>query len=154
MSRCLNCFKEFDSTNTKRLYCCDKCGNHFRSKKHYKANPKTYEEKRRKLRVQQLENQILSRAKYRAKSNNIAFNITKDDIVVPLYCPVLGIKIETKFGRKGYHPDSPSLDRIRPELGYIKGNVRIISARANLLKNNATIEELEYVLEDLKCVLS
>ena len=48
--------------------------------------------------------------------------------------------------------NSPSLDRIRLELGYVKGNVRVISGRANLLKNDATIEELEAVLGDMKGV--
>lgn len=45
---------------------------------------------------------------------------------------------------------SPSLDRIDSSKGYVKGNVRVISARANMLKNNATVEELTLVLKDLK----
>ena len=69
---------------------------------------------------------------------------------VPEFCPVLGIKLVPYNNGSGFHIDSPSLDRIKPELGYIKGNVRVISNRANLLKNNATVEELEKVLEDLR----
>ena len=38
--------------------------------------------------------------------------------------------------------DSPSIDRLIPELGYIKGNVNVISLRANIIKNNATKDEL------------
>jgi hypothetical protein len=53
-------------------------------------------------------------------------------------------------GRSGFFPDSPSLDRIDPSKGYVKGNVRVISARANLLKNDATVGELTLVLEDLR----
>ena len=45
---------------------------------------------------------------------------------------------------------SPSLDRIIPSLGYVKGNIRVISFRANTLKNNATLSELELILEDAK----
>jgi hypothetical protein len=37
---------------------------------------------------------------------------------------------------------SPSLDRIKPELGYVPGNIQVISARANVMKNDATPEEL------------
>ena len=73
-----------------------------------------------------------------------------EDIVVPDVCPVLGIPIQKNHGHQGYFDDSPSVDRIIPELGYTKGNVRVISNRANLLKNNAKIEELELVLEDLR----
>ena len=46
--------------------------------------------------------------------------------------------------------DRPSLDRIDGAKGYVKGNVRVISHRANMLKNDATIEELELVLKDLR----
>ena len=96
---------------------------------------------------------MLSRCKYRAKQSGLFFNLTKDDVVIPEFCPVLGIKLRQMLideePKKGYHPKAPSLDRIIPELGYVKGNVRVISARANLLKNDATISELELVLQDL-----
>lgn len=78
------------------------------------------------------------------------FDIDASDIVIPEFCPVLGIKLNPRNRGVGYHPDSPSVDRIDNDKGYVKGNVRIISARANLLKNDATIEELTLVLEDLK----
>ena len=45
-------------------------------------------------------------------------------------------------------PDSPSLDRIVPELGYVKGNIRVISNRANHLKSDATLEEHRKILLD------
>ena len=46
--------------------------------------------------------------------------------------------------------DSPSLDRLAPELGYIEENVVWISNRANILKRDATWEELQRVAEWLK----
>jgi hypothetical protein len=91
---------------------------------------------------------MLSRLKHKALTNNIPFNLDKADITIPSHCPVLGIELHWNQG-KGYHPDSPSVDKINPKLGYTKGNVRVISARANLLKNDATVEELTKVLEDL-----
>jgi hypothetical protein len=45
-----------------------------------------------------------------------------------------------------------SLDRIVPELGYVKGNIAVISNRANSLKSNATLEELERLCAWLKSV--
>ncbi len=57
----------------------------------------------------------------------------------PKVCLVLGIKLD--WGRNGCNNNSPSLDRINPKLGYIKGNVRIISNLANTMKSNATPEQ-------------
>jgi hypothetical protein len=97
---------------------------------------------------------MLSRCKYRAKQRGIPFDLTLEDISIPKTCPVLGIEIRQLSvdddPKKGYHPNAPSIDRIIPELGYVKNNVRVISARANLLKSDATISELELVLNDLK----
>jgi hypothetical protein len=92
---------------------------------------------------------MLSRLKYRAAASGIPFNLDRSDITIPSHCPILGIELHWNKG-KGYHPDSPSVDKINPMLGYTKGNVRVISARANLLKNDATVEELTKVLEDLR----
>lgn len=94
---------------------------------------------------------MYTRVKARAKANGTPFTIELSDIVIPEVCPVLGIPIKPQNGKgQGFHPDSPSLDRIRPELGYVKGNVRVISARANLLKSDATSAEIALVLEDLR----
>ena len=91
----------------------------------------------------------LNSARHRAKKRGMEFNITVDDIIIPQVCPVLGIKLQVNNGvatRK--NGDSPSLDRINNALGYIKGNVRVISARANHLKSDATIEEIRAVYDD------
>ena len=42
-------------------------------------------------------------------------------------------------------PESPSLDRIVPHLGYIEGNVAVISSRANNIKSYATWQEIKMV---------
>jgi hypothetical protein len=94
---------------------------------------------------------MVSRTKYRAKMRGIEFNLTPEDITIPTHCPVLGMPlVSTTRGRRGYFPDSPSIDRVHPDKGYVRGNVRVISARANLLKNDATVEELQAVLSDLR----
>lgn len=76
-------------------------------------------------------------AKRRAKSKGIEFNIEESDITIPEFCPVLKVKLES--GTR--HP--PSLDRIDNSKGYIKGNVWVISRKANTMKNDATAEELK-----------
>lgn len=87
------------------------------------------------------------RAKQRAKKLCLPFDLEVSDITIPDYCPVLGLKLRlNKGGRSGYFPDSPSLDRFKPELGYTKENVFVISSRANRIKGDSSIEELEKVL--------
>ena len=91
---------------------------------------------------------LLTNAKRRAKKRGIAFTITKEDVIIPEFCPVLGIRLV--YGRqrgRGPSPDSPSLDRLDNNKGYIKGNVAVISHRANTIKSNATAQELELVLQ-------
>lgn len=94
---------------------------------------------------------IFSRTKSRAKKLNIKFNLTIEDIVIPKICPVLGIEIipSSNGSKRGPRPNSPSIDRIEPSKGYVKGNIRIISNRANTLKCDATVSELELILRDL-----
>lgn len=79
----------------------------------------------------------------RAKNASIAHTITLADIYMPEHCPVLGIKLE--FGQPRGCSSSPSLDRFDMSLGYVPGNVRVISRRANTLKNDATAAELRAV---------
>jgi len=80
-------------------------------------------------------------AKLRAKRANLPFDIRMTDIFIPAKCPLLDISL--KFNRKRVQFNSPSLDRIVPELGYTLGNIQIISHRANSMKHNATLEEMK-----------
>jgi len=150
---CLNCSKEIpDDRRSNALYCTNKCGNRFRNKRHYNKNPEYYS-LQRFIENSNVEKRILSRIKSRAKGYNIPFNLELSDIIIPDICPVLGIKIKSIVGGGTNQYGSASVDRIIPDLGYTKGNIRVISQRANLLKSNATIEELEKVLEDLRGLL-
>lgn len=89
-------------------------------------------------------------AQYRAKKLNISFNIDLGDINIPDYCPVLGIQLKPTKGGFGRNRAAPSIDRINPSLGYIKGNIAIISWRANRIKNNYTSNELRMVADWLE----
>jgi hypothetical protein len=86
---------------------------------------------------------MLIAARYRAKKTGVAFNLRLRDIYIPLVCPVLGIFLNP--GTEKWAPSSPSLDRIKPHLGYVRGNVRVISWRANNLKRDGTAEEFERI---------
>jgi hypothetical protein len=82
---------------------------------------------------------MLRTARGNAKRRGLEFTITLADIDIPTICPVLEIPI--RFD--GERDNMPSLDRINSSLGYVKGNVIVISWRANWLKSNATSEELK-----------
>lgn len=86
--------------------------------------------------------------RHRAKERNLEFNIEVSDIIVPEICPVLNIPIILGKGRN--NPNAPSIDRIDNSKGYTKNNIRVISLRANHIKNNATVEELEKILKYMK----
>lgn len=84
-----------------------------------------------------IESKILHRAKSRAKSKSIDFDLTVADIILPLRCPVFDV--EFQYGHTDW---TYSIDRIDPKLGYVRGNTQIISNKANRLKNNASLEDI------------
>lgn len=85
-------------------------------------------------------------AMMRAKNLNLPFEIEKSDIFIPKYCPALDIELIRGVGQSNVWDKSPTLDRINPSLGYVKGNIAVISYRANRIKNNATVDELRKIL--------
>jgi len=89
---------------------------------------------------------MLSCVKYRAKKAGVPFNLELSDIVIPAVCPVLNIPI--RKSERAIAENSPSMDKIFPELGYVKGNVRVISQLANVMKNSATLEQCVLLGED------
>lgn len=107
---------------------------------------------RRKLYEKHISKHLLNNAKIRAKLKGIDINITKEDIILPEYCPLLNIPII--ISKNFLTDNSPNLDRIDNNKGYIKGNVWVISKKANTIKSNANIEELELLLNNLKKVLN
>lgn len=91
---------------------------------------------------------MLAAAKKRASAKGIEFLITRADLEVPFVCPVLGIIIEVNERR--WQDSSPTIDRIDTRRGYVPGNVCVISARANRIKNDATADELERIAAYLR----
>jgi hypothetical protein len=94
--------------------------NHYRKKR--KLSPETY---------------LFYHASSRAKKQNLPFNISIEDVrsVFPKdgLCPILRIPLE--FSSK-LTINTPSLDKIKPTKGYVKGNIIILSMKANMIKSN------------------
>jgi hypothetical protein len=84
--------------------------------------------------------EMWDRARKRAQRLGIAFQLPREAVVIPEVCPALGAPIGTSGPRTS---TSPSLDRIRPEEGYVLGNVRVLSDYANRLKGDLTLADLE-----------
>lgn len=97
------------------------------SKKHYDTTSFEY--------------RLYSAAKGRAKRKNLEFNISIEDIYIQEKCPVLLLPYEK------YTDMAPSLDRINNNKGYIKGNVIVMSKRANRLKGDFSINEILLLLK-------
>ena len=92
---------------------------------------------------------IFMKRKIYARNNNLDFNLTSEYLtdIFPsdFICPVLGLKLEWGHIKNG--PSNPSLDRIIPSKGYVVGNVIWMSYRANMLKNDASKEEIQKILD-------
>jgi hypothetical protein len=83
-------------------------------------------------------------ARTRAKKLGVVFTLRQEDIKIPEFCPVLGLRLQKSSSGKGFpDPESPTLDRFDPKGGYTPNNVTVISWRANSLKKDATPEEVE-----------
>lgn len=142
-----------NSRSSDGLACwCKACVKHHvakwqRSEKGKKARKLT----RRRSRENNLEMELLCGARNRAKKQNLEFSITKSDIKIPKVCPVFGTPFE--LGTGGVPSKyAPSLDRIDSTKGYTKDNIIVLSFRANVLKKDASILELEALLGWMRTV--
>jgi hypothetical protein len=90
-------------------------------------------------------------ARTRAKYKELEFNLTNDYIyaIAANHCPVLGIEL-TFGGTQRVSPTSASIDKIDPNKGYVIGNVAVISNKANIIKSNATADEIRKVADWLQ----
>lgn len=134
---CIVCTKTYDQKNKSLRLKTKRDG--------YIRNPSVYKDRSFKNYRSSIEQRMLYSAKRRAKLKGIPFELTLEDLIIPETCPVLGYKL--KINNESSKFDSPSLDKIVPEKGYVKGNVIIVSMKANQIKTNATLRELEAVFE-------
>tara|TARA_Y100000310_G_C20606634_1_gene775834 strand:+ start:627 stop:1139 length:513 start_codon:yes stop_codon:yes gene_type:complete len=98
------------------------------------------------------EHYIYTAAYHNAKARGIEFCITVEDIVIPDVCPYIGTKLIPGATKKTHNRRNiPSLDRIDNTIGYVPGNVEVVSWMANLMKGDASpIELLDFAIEVVK----
>jgi len=119
---------------------CTKCGSIFENKS--KTVTLCGPCNSNRVKGQSPEVRMYRRAKSRAAQSGLEFNLNKEDIKIPIQCPVLGIPLSTHKGTSGGRDNSPALDRVDNSKGYIKGNVLVISHLANMMKSSANKEQL------------
>ena len=140
MKQCRSCgvqkpLSEFYRKGTGRTAHCIECTKVKVRTEEYRTYQRYYQKKNTTV-----EQSMLNRSKSRAKKKGFEHNITIDDILIPDKCPLLEIPIIK--GENSVHANSPTLDRIDSTKGYVKGNVWVISYKANTIKSDATPEEL------------
>lgn len=123
-------FRQYRIDNRERLSAFEKTAERKEQKRRNRVSPRG-----RVLNV-------LRAAKSRAKACGLDFSLAVDDIQFPTHCPVLGFPFDDKWGDR-----YPTLDRIEGKKGYVKGNVVIISSRANRIKSDASLEELRRLVK-------
>jgi hypothetical protein len=75
------------------------------------------------------------------------WNLNLEDVQWNSHCPILGIELD--YFAESTQENSPSFDRTDASKGYVRGNVIIVSWRANRIKNNGTAEEHRRIAEYL-----
>lgn len=135
---------------------CSRCGvikSHLEYRKQYRGKSRTAfprawckvcDNSARKTSSQKTPERRLAWAlrtiKIKSQQRNIPFGIVLDEFLpIPRVCPIFA----TPMNYDGNRDSVPTFDRLIPKLGYISGNVRLISHRANRIKSDATLEELK-----------
>ena len=134
-NHCKECIRSHDLSYRKE--------NPEKNKEYYQRNKHTLNEKAKEKHKKDPRLSMLYHAKQRAVKFDVPFDLTLEDINIPHWCPYLETQLKT--GESHIQDHSPTLDRIIPSLGYVVGNIEVISNEANRIKNSASIEQLEAV---------
>lgn len=93
----------------------------------------------RKYRIDHWAEVKIKEVQKRAEKKKVPFNLELSDLLpLPTFCSVFGVELDYRCGndRRVW----ASVDRIKPRLGYTKGNVRIVSLAANMAKMDSELD--------------
>lgn len=129
-------------------------------RKWYKNNPKIALENNKRhylkyrLDYKHRVKHLWTNARNRAKLKQVPFDLTLE-YLIGLYetqagkCPITKRSFDlTDNETTQFNPNSPSLDRISPKLGYSQGNVRFIVYHLNVALNEYGQLEFEKLIKD------
>ena len=153
----LSFFSKNNAAKDKLQTKCKECDNAYARKRRekdvegHRNKARKYVQEKKHVHTWRL-HQLLHQARRRAKEKNVPFSLTLQDVIDKYpadgKCPVF--KFDLKWGDRGFRETSPSIDRIVPSLGYTPDNVQVISWKANRIKCDHSISDLETVLLFLK----
>lgn len=148
---CKACCREYRNVNREKILAQKKAHYYENVEILREKNRQKYQKNKGRYRQSQVDyysdpnnwlKRMLMKSKERAREVGLEHNLTIEDLPnPPKTCPYLNIELTYCLG-KGQLPSNASLDRIDSEKGYVKGNVQIISRKANTMKNNASNKEL------------
>ncbi len=131
-----------------------------KNKPEFKKHKKAYQKKnaKRLAKVQKENNKqhpfaySLRRLKLRAKQNNIIFDLDEQYLksIWTGKCAIFGTTLSIPYSTDRNDPTKATVDKIIPDLGYIKGNVQWVSNKANIIKSFGTLEEHQAVVKYIK----
>lgn len=124
--RCAVCVKGYKAKKARDWY-----------KKKIRECRKRASERQKAKKSNNVQYRLLAQSRRSAASRDIEHSLTEEDIIVPELCPVLGVPMLYKT------PYTATIDRIDSTKGYVKGNIQLMSWKANTMKSNATEEELQ-----------
>jgi hypothetical protein len=122
-------------------------------RRYHARHPELHLDRNRAWRLANPVKKLLQAARERARTREVEFNLVEADLLpVPTHCAVFGCKLNYggghgRNGRGVTNYNAASLDRKDNSKGYVRGNVEIISLRANMLKSNGTAAEHRAIAE-------
>jgi hypothetical protein len=111
------------------------------------ARPGYAQEQNRRLKKYRRATQLLAAARGRARKKAIRYEVTSTElarlqaIMDKGVCELSGLPFNMEAGQ-AFYVDSPSIDRIRPELGYVDGNLRVVLYALNAAMGSWGLDRL------------
>jgi len=114
----------------------------------YHKSPEKHRSAKKAWEQNNYPRKLLQSARDTSRTYGWTCDLAVSDISIPERCPLLGTVLDCRAPSRS--PNLPSIDRIDPTKGYVKGNVWVISWRANRLKSDATLDELRGIVAGLE----